>query len=67
MIMKARYVLISLAIVTLLGACSREEKDLFDKSAAQRAQVALDNAFSILTEETNGWEMIYFANPRAIT
>ena len=65
MIMKARYVLISLAIVTLLGACSREEKDLFDKSAAQRAQVALDNAFSILTEETNGWEMIYFANPES--
>ena len=60
--MKAKYVIIGIALVSLLGACSRDEASLFDKSAAQRAQEALDNAQAILIAPANGWEMLLFAN-----
>lgn len=60
--MKAKYLFIGLALACVLGACSREEESLFDKSAAERAQEALDNANEVLVAPTNGWEMLYFAN-----
>ena len=61
--MKAKYILISLALATVFAACNRDEKDLFDKSASERAQAALDNANNVFTGAKNGWEMLYFANP----
>lgn len=60
--MKTKYLFITIAFASLFGACSRDEASLFDKSAAQRAQEALDNANDILVAPANGWEMIYFAN-----
>ena len=62
MIMKAKYLFIGLALATLLGACSRDEESLFDKSAAERAQEALTNAEDVLVAPAYGWEMLYFAN-----
>lgn len=56
---------ISLYIIALtcaLCACSRDEKNLFDKSAAERSAFALQNAIDVLTGSENGWEMVYFAN-----
>lgn len=61
--MKAKYLFIAIALVSVLGACSREEENLFDKSAAERAQYAMDNANAVLVAPANGWEMLYFANP----
>ena len=61
--MKAKYIVLVLALASVFSACSRDEENLFDKSAAERAQAALDNANEILTAPANGWEMIYFANP----
>lgn len=61
--MKAKYILLVIALASVFGACKREEKDLFDESAAVRAKKALDNAVDILTSQAGGWEMIYFANP----
>lgn len=61
--MKAKYLFIAVALVSVLGACSREEENLFDKSAAERAQYAMDNANAVLVAPANGWEMLYFANP----
>ena len=62
--MKVKYLFIGLALACLLGACNRDEASLFDKSAAQRAQEALDNAESVLAAAENGWEMLYFANDK---
>ena len=47
--MKAKYILLAITIASVFSACSRDEKSLFDKSAAERAQEALDNAQSVLT------------------
>lgn len=60
--MKAKYLFIGLALASLLCACNRDEESLFDKSAAERAQAALDNANTVLAAAENGWEMLYFAN-----
>ena len=60
--MKAKYILYVLACACVLGACNRDEASLFDKSAAERAQEALQNANKVLTGAENGWEMLYFAN-----
>ena len=60
--MKAKYLLIGLALACVFGACSRDEESLFDKSASERAQEALDNANEVLVAAANGWEMLYFAN-----
>lgn len=60
--MKAKYLFISLALVSVLCACTREEESLFDKSAAERSQEALENAHDVLIAPANGWEMLYFAN-----
>ena len=60
--MKAKYLFIVLAVASLLCACNRDEESLFDKSAAERAQEALDKANTVLVSPANGWEMLYFAN-----
>ena len=63
--MKMRYLFIGIALVSLFSACNRDEASLFEKTAAERSVAALDNAQSVLTSATNGWEMIYFANPES--
>ena len=60
-----KYIYIVLALASVLCACSRDEESIFDQSAAERAQAALDNANAILPMYENGWEMIYFANPES--
>lgn len=60
--MKTKYLFIGLALACVFCACSRDEESLFDKSASERAQEALDNANEVLIAPANGWEMIYFAN-----
>lgn len=60
--MKAKYLFISLALVSVLCACTRDEESLFDKSASERAQEALENAHDVLIAPANGWAMLYFAN-----
>ena len=59
--MKAKYLFIVVAVASLLSACSRDEKSLFDQSAAERAQYTLDNAQKVLVAQ-DAWEMLYFAN-----
>ena len=59
--MKAKYLFIGLAVVSLLCACNRDEKNLFEQSAAERAQYTLDNAQNVLVQQ-EAWEMLYFAN-----
>lgn len=60
--MKAKYIVLVIALASVFSACNRDEKNLFDDQAAVRAQKALDNAFDILTAPANGWEMLYFPN-----
>lgn len=57
-----KYIFIVIALASVLCACSREEANLFDKSAAERAQEALENGNTVLTGAEHGWEMLYFAN-----
>lgn len=59
--MKAKYLFIAVAVASLFSACNRDEKSLFDQSAAERSQLALDNAQKMLVAH-DSWEMLYFAN-----
>lgn len=61
--MKTKYLLITMAVAMTMMACSREEKNLFDKSASERSAAYMQNAKDVLINNTNGWNMIYFANP----
>ena len=60
-----KYIVIILALASVFAACNRDEKNLFDQSAAERAQAALDKANAVLPMYENGWEMMYFANPES--
>ena len=60
--MKAKYILFVGLLAATFAACSRDEKDLFEKPAAIRAQEAIENAIDVLTANQNGWEMAYFPN-----
>ena len=60
--MKAKYILFVGLLAATFAACSRDEKDLFDKPAAERAREAVENAFEVLSTNTVGWEMAYFPN-----
>ncbi|MBR2285727.1 MAG: DUF4302 domain-containing protein [Paludibacteraceae bacterium] len=48
-------------MASLLSACNRDEKSLFDQSASERAQWVLDNAKQVLVNQ-DSWEMLYFPN-----
>ncbi len=60
--MKNSYIIL-LAFALVFAACSRDEESLFEQSAAQRIEYALNNATDVLTHAENGWEMLYFPNP----
>lgn len=60
--MKLRYIALAAVVLATLVSCTREEKDLFDKSASERAAEAVTNAQSVLTSTQYGWEMVYFPN-----
>ena len=63
--MKAKYLVIIGLLAATFAACSRDEESLFEKSAAIRAQEAIENAFDVFTSAENGWEMAYFPNLEA--
>lgn len=58
MIMK-KYIFITIAVLTL-AACNRDEKNLFDQSAAERVEQAQREMAEALVAAPNGWEMRYF-------
>ena len=63
--MKAKYLVIIGLLAASFAACSRDEESLFDKSAAERAQEAIETAFDVLTSNEAGWEVAYFPNLEA--
>lgn len=63
--MKAKYIVMIGLFAASVAACSRDEKSLFEKPAAQRAQEAVTNAFDVLSSNEAGWEMAYFPNLEA--
>lgn len=63
--MKKTIYIIALGVVLALSACSRDEKDLFDKSAAERVEAAEKALQAALVSASNGWEMQYFPYPDA--
>jgi len=54
---------ISLLLGLVLSACSRDEKNLFSGSAAERLQAEKEATAKQLCDATNGWELLYFPNP----
>lgn len=67
--MKAKYIiamLLPLALTTIVS-CTRDEDDLFEKSASERAREAITNANDVLTSAEYGWEMVYFPNTENTT
>ncbi len=58
-------VLILSAILMVFASCSREEGNLFDKTAAERLIEQREKAITYLTDAPNGWEMRYFPTPDA--
>ena len=63
--MKTKYLLLIGLFAATMVACSRDEESLFDKSAAERAQEAIETAFDVLTSNEAGWEVAYFPNLEA--
>ena len=60
--MKAKYLLLIGLFAATMVACSREEENLFEDSAAERARKAVENAYDVLSAEGVVWEMAYFPN-----
>ena len=60
--MKRLYITTIIASL-LLTSCYRDEKDLFENSAADRLHNAQASLSDYLTSADNGWEMVYFTNP----
>lgn len=59
----AKYVsLAALAVVAVAttASCSREEDEIWDRSAAERLDDARNTNLATLCAATNGWEMLYF-------
>lgn len=62
---KQLFYIFTLALVVLTASCSREEKNLFDKSAAERLHYAQEQLKQTLLSSENGWELRYFPYPDA--
>lgn len=60
---KTLFYIAIMGLVVLMGACSREQGNVFDKSAAERLQEAQEKVTKALLGAPQGWEMRYFANP----
>ena len=59
----AKYAFLSALAFAVVGttvSCSREEDEIFDKSAAERLNEAQEADYNILCAAPNGWEMLYF-------
>lgn len=52
-----------LALIGVFSACTREVDDIFDRSAAQRLEDAMNEIEEILVSAPNGWEMHYYTQP----
>ena len=50
-------------VATATTSCTNEVDDLFDKSAAERTQEAVDEYSSVLTANGGKWVLEYFTNP----
>lgn len=48
------------AVICTLGACSREQKNLFSESAADRLHNAQQNVINTFVGAPQGWQMLYF-------
>lgn len=59
-----KYIYLAIAVLSL-AACGREEKNLFDKSAAERVEAAQNELQETLISSVNGWEMLYFPHEEA--
>lgn len=58
--MKKLYTISFLFVLLAFGSCSPEQDDLFDKTAAERIDVAIKENLTVLRGATNGWVMEYY-------
>ena len=59
--MKKIYLVLLAVLGMTVTSCLMEEKDLFDKTPAERMEAYLDEYQSILTSSENGWLLEYYA------
>ena len=64
---KFLFALHALVLVFCLSSCVREVEDIFDHSAAERIQIAMDEFRDILTSAENGWAVEYFGAPHSLS
>ncbi|MDR2410296.1 MAG: DUF4302 domain-containing protein [Bacteroidales bacterium] len=55
-----KFIALLFGIILISQSCLFQEKDLFDKSAAERLEVAMTDAQTVLLSSTKGWSMEYF-------
>ena len=61
--MKLNRLFIIIVSTFLLQSCLFQEKDLFDKSASERIEEAVENLYDVLISAPNGWKMTYYTSP----
>jgi len=61
--MKLNKLFIALVSILLLQSCLFQEKDLFDKSANERVEEAVENLYDVLISAPNGWKLVYHTVP----
>ena len=57
---KIIYGFIALAVLMAFQSCQKDDDEIFEKSAAQRIQEAVDADKALLESASNGWEMRYY-------
>ena len=57
---KIIYGFIALAALMAFQSCQKDDDEIFEKSAAQRIQEAVDADKALLESASNGWEMRYY-------
>jgi hypothetical protein len=54
------YFLLVIFIPVILSSCLKEEKDIFDDSAANRMTKTIEEYYDVFTSAENGWHMAYY-------
>lgn len=57
------YFVLFLFLCSVMQSCLFQEKDIFDKSASERIDEAVDLLYEVLESSDGGWKLVYYTEP----